>query len=121
MLADHGYGELLFDLRAHGESGGDFFAFGWDADQDMSAALAYLQNRSGVGPNRIGVLGLSIGAEVVMQGAANINEVEAVVAEGSGYRMVEEWLLAPEAPGKILTPGQWIFSQLVSYYLVFLK
>jgi fermentation-respiration switch protein FrsA (DUF1100 family) len=109
MLADHGYGELLFDLRAHGESGGDVFAFGWDADQDISAALAYLQNRSGVGPNRIGVLGLSIGAEVVMQGAANINEVEAVVAEGSGYRMVEEWLLAPEAPGKILTPGQWIF------------
>lgn len=109
MLADHGYGVLLFDLRAHGESGGDVFAFGWDADKDISAALTYLQNRADVEPNRIGVLGLSIGAEVVLQAAANTDKIKAVVAEGSGYRMVEEWLLAPEAPGKILAPGQWIF------------
>ena len=81
MLADHGYGVLLFDLRAHGESGGDVFAFGWDADKDISAALAYLQNRTDVDPNRIGALGLSIGAEVVLQAAANTDEIKAVVAE----------------------------------------
>lgn len=109
MLADQGYGVLLFDLRAHGESGGDIFAFGWDADKDISAALRYLQNRPELEPNRIGALGLSIGAEVVLQAAANTDEIKAVVAEGSGSRMFEEWLLAPQAPGKILAPGQWIF------------
>jgi fermentation-respiration switch protein FrsA (DUF1100 family) len=109
MLARHGYGVLLFDLRAHGESGGNSFAFGWDADQDVFAALAYLQNRPEVNPDQIGALGISIGGEVVLQAAAKTSQLKAVVAEGSGSRMLQEWLLAPTAPGLGLTPGMWVF------------
>jgi esterase/lipase len=111
MLARHGYGVLLFDLRAHGESGGNTFAFGWDADQDVfaAAALGYLQNRPDVNPEHIGALGLSVGGEIVLQTAANTSQLKAVVAEGSGSRMPKEWLLAPTSPGLVLTPGMWVF------------
>jgi fermentation-respiration switch protein FrsA (DUF1100 family) len=109
MLARHGYGVLLLDLRAHGESGGNTFTFGWNADQDVFAALDYLQNRPDVNPDAIGALGLSIGGEIVLQAAAHTPQLKAVVAEGSGSRMLEEWLLAPTSPGLVLTPGMWVF------------
>ena len=109
MLADHGYGVLLFDLRAHGESKGDVFAFGWDADRDIEAAITYLQQRGDVEPGRIGAIGLSVGGEIVLQAATKYDEIKAVVAEGSGTRMLPEWLLAPEPPGRILIPGHWVF------------
>ena len=35
MLARHGYGVLLFDLRGDGESQGDPNGFGWDSDRDV--------------------------------------------------------------------------------------
>lgn len=109
LLARHGYGVLLLDLRAHGESGGNTFAFGWDADQDVLAALDYLQNRPDINPDRVGALGLSIGGEIVLQSAAYTSQLKAVVAEGSGFRVLKEWLLAPTSPGLVLTPGMWVF------------
>jgi len=109
LLAQHGYGVLFFDLRAHGHSEGDIFPFGWDADEDVFAALAYLQDRSDVDPQRIGVLGLSIGAEVALQAAADTSRIKAVVAEGSGGRTLEEWSIAPDPPGLINAPGCWVY------------
>lgn len=59
-LARHGYGVLLFDLRAHGESGGDYFMAA-DSSSDVQAAVSYLQNRPEVDAQRIGGIGLSLG------------------------------------------------------------
>src|SRR6266545_6092883 len=56
MLARHGYGVLLLDLRGHGNSGGHV-ALGWDANLDIDAALAYLRSRPDVDRERIGALG----------------------------------------------------------------
>lgn len=111
LLARHGYGVLLFDLRAHGESDGDVFAFGWDAEEEVAAALHYLHGRSEVDPGRIGILGLSIGGEMALQAAAGTEEIRAVVAEGSSSRMLAEWVLAPSPPGWILLPGRWVYDQ----------
>ncbi len=63
MLARHGYGVLLFDRRGEGESDGDPNAFGWAADKDLDAAVAFLQQRPDVDRNRIGGIGLSVGGE----------------------------------------------------------
>lgn len=113
LLARSGFGVLMLDLRAHGESQGQSFAFGWDADQDIFAALDYLQGRPEVDPQRIGALGLSIGAEIILQAAARDHRLRAVVAEGAGSRSFDEWMLAPasagEPPWPLLVPGQWTF------------
>ena len=92
MLARHGYGVLLFDRRGEGDSEGDPNALGWDGEKDVDAALAFLQKRPDVDPNRIGGIGLSVGGEVLIQTAAHTDELKAVVSEGAGIRSVKESL-----------------------------
>ena len=70
MLARHGYGVLLFDRRGQGESGGDPHAFGWEGEKDVKAAVAFLQRRPDVDPERIGGLGLSVSGEMMLHAAA---------------------------------------------------
>lgn len=112
LFADHGYGVLMIDLRAHGKSEGEYFAFGWDADRDVYAALDYLQGRPDVDPERIGVMGLSIGAEVAMLAASRDTRIGAVVSEGAGCLTMEDWMIAPDPP-RILVPGDWVYFKFV--------
>ena len=79
MLAHAGYGVLLYDARGRGESGGHENAFGWQWDRDVHGAVSYLVAR---GVHRIGLLGLSTGAEAVVTEAASDPRVGAVVADG---------------------------------------
>jgi uncharacterized protein len=90
MLARHGYGVLLFDRRGEGRSDGDPNAFGWGGDRDVKAAIEYLQQRPDVDPERIGGLGLSVGGELMLEVAAESEELRAVVSEGAGSRMYSE-------------------------------
>jgi pimeloyl-ACP methyl ester carboxylesterase len=101
MLAGHGYGVLLFDRRGEGESEGDPNAFGWMGTRDVSAAVAYLQSRPDVDPDRIGGVGLSVGGEVMLQAAAETDELKAVVSEGAGMRSVREAVHLPGS-GKVV-------------------
>jgi pimeloyl-ACP methyl ester carboxylesterase len=82
FLAQHGYGVLLFDLRGHGDSEGKLWLYGWQGHRDVLGALAYLQNRSDVAPNRIGAVGLSAGGEAVLHAAAVNDQIKAVVSDG---------------------------------------
>lgn len=95
LLAKHGYGVLLFDRRGEGESEGDPNTLGWRGTRDVKAALAYLKSRSDVDPNRIGAVGLSVGGEVLLQAAAETDELKAVVSEGAGMRSVREAVHLP--------------------------
>jgi uncharacterized protein len=90
MLARHGYGVLLFDRRGEGESEGDPNAWGWGGGADVKAAIAYLQRRPDVDPDRIGGIGLSVGGEMMIETAAETDELAAVVSEGAGPRSVYE-------------------------------
>ena len=117
VLIRHGYGVLLFDRRGEGESGGDPNAFGWDADKDMNAAVAYLQQRPDVDRNRIGGIGLSVGGETLLQTAAESDGLKAVVADGAGSRSLREELVRPgsgkwgEIPTSlVITAGTMLFS-----------
>lgn len=93
MLAEQGYGVLLLDMRGYGESKGDPNAFGWGCTRDVDAGVAFLQARPDVDPERIGGLGLSVGAEQMIEAAAANPAIRAVVADGAGERSVRESLL----------------------------
>jgi MYXO-CTERM domain-containing protein len=90
MLARHGYGVLLFDRRGEGESDGDGNLFGWGGDKDILAAVEYLKTRPDVEPGRIGGIGFSVGGELMLQAAAETNDLAAVVSEGAGTRWLAE-------------------------------
>lgn len=86
VLAGHGYGVLMVDPRGQGRSGGHAMDAGWYGDRDISAAVTFLQHQPGVDPNRIGVLGLSMGGEEAIGAAAANPAIRAVVAEGATHR-----------------------------------
>jgi pimeloyl-ACP methyl ester carboxylesterase len=79
LMARAGYGVLLYDARGRGESAGHENAFGWEWDRDVRGAVSYLTAR---GIHRVGLLGLSTGAEAVVTEAASDPRVKAVVADG---------------------------------------
>jgi fermentation-respiration switch protein FrsA (DUF1100 family) len=82
LLARHGYGVLLYDARGRGESEGSPNALGWGWEKDVAGALAFLTDRPDVDSARIGGLGLSTGAEALVEVAAERRELRALVADG---------------------------------------
>jgi uncharacterized protein len=96
MLARHGYGVLLFDRRGEGRSEGTPNSWGWGGDADAKAAIEYLQRRPDVDPDRIGGIGLSVGGEMLIETAAETDELRAVVSDGAGARSYNEDKLIPE-------------------------
>lgn len=59
-----GYGSLLLDLPAHGESTGSRITFGYREAEGVRAALAYL--RQELPEKAIGVVGVSVGAAAIV-------------------------------------------------------
>ena len=89
MLARAGYGVLLYDARGNGDSEGRHDAMGWTWEPDITAAVDFLSHRPDV-TGRIGALGISTGAEAVLQAAARDDEIAAVVSDGAIARNLAE-------------------------------
>ena len=83
LLRRHGYGVLLYDSRGRGESEGTPNAWGWGWEKDVEGALAFLGARDDVEDGRIGGLGLSTGADVLIHVAPEHRELRAVVSDGA--------------------------------------
>ncbi|PIY95684.1 MAG: hypothetical protein COY66_06165 [Candidatus Kerfeldbacteria bacterium CG_4_10_14_0_8_um_filter_42_10] len=83
------YNLLFFDFRYFGESEGSYTTIGWKEQKDLQAAVSYLKTRSDVDPQKIGVMGFSLGGAVAIMGAGNIPEVKAVVAD-SPYATLDD-------------------------------
>ncbi len=82
-LAAAGYGVLLFDLRAHGESGGDTVTWGDRERRDVTAALDFVSRRPDVDPERLGLFGFSMGGTTSLLVASEDARVKAVAAAGA--------------------------------------
>jgi pimeloyl-ACP methyl ester carboxylesterase len=98
LLADHGYGVLLFDRRGEGESEGDPNLFGWQGERDVLAAVDFLQERDDVDPQRIGAIGLSVGGEILIEAATKTTALKAIVVEGASGRSVRDALVNRDEP-----------------------
>jgi poly(3-hydroxybutyrate) depolymerase len=83
LLSKRGYGVLLYDSRGRGESEGSPVSFGWGWAKDVGGAIGFLRERPDVDPERIGGLGLSTGADVLIEVAAERKDLKAVVADGA--------------------------------------
>jgi hypothetical protein len=106
LLARHGYGVLLHDARGRGESDGSENNYGWDWGKDIAGALAFLKRQDGVDPERIGALGLSTGADVLIEVAAERDDVKALVADGAAAGSFEDGQrLSGVSPA---TPPAWL-------------
>jgi uncharacterized protein len=86
LLARHGFGVLVYDSRGRGESEGDHNAFGWGWEKDVAGAIEFLRARPDVDDGRIGGLGLSTGADVLIEVAAHDRRMRAVVSDGATAR-----------------------------------
>ncbi len=108
VLADHGYGVLLYDARGHGRSGGRAMDFGWYGDLDVAAAVSFLSEQPNVEWGGIGLLGSSMGGEQAVGAIAHDDRVAAVVAEGVTNRVATDKAWLSDQFG---VPG-WVQEQL---------
>jgi dienelactone hydrolase len=99
VLARSGFGVLLLDARGHGQSGGDAMDFGWHGDQDVAAAVSYLETRPDVDESRIGAVGLSMGGEQALGALGSDPRLRAVVAEGATGRVAQDRAWMPDEYG----------------------
>jgi alpha-beta hydrolase superfamily lysophospholipase len=87
LLARHGYGVLVYDARGSGTSSGPRNAYGWGWASDVRAAIAFAAGRPVVWPDQVAGLGLSSGADVLIEVAADpAAGLAAVVADGATAR-----------------------------------
>jgi uncharacterized protein len=83
FLAREGYGLLLFDLGAHGESGGTVSTYGDREASQVAAAVDFAARQPEVDPQRIGALGFSLGGYSVLKAAPQEPRLKAVVVEAA--------------------------------------
>ncbi|HMA34822.1 MAG TPA: alpha/beta fold hydrolase [Chloroflexia bacterium] len=82
-----GYSVLLFDWRGWGASDGGMTTFGVHEVDDLSGAMNYLQARPDLRHPRFGGLGVSMGAGLMLLGAAHDHRLAAVVCDSTYERI----------------------------------
>lgn len=111
-----GFNLLMFDLRNHGESASaPPVTLGVDESRDVLGAVAYVNGRSEVDPNRVGVIGFSMGANAALYAMTKTNAIKGLIAVqptsptifAEGYA---SYLLGPL--GKLVLPLAELFYTL---------
>ena len=118
LRQEAGYSVLLFDFRASGESEGSEATLGYREKNDILGAIAYLQSRPEVDPERIGALGSSMGAAALLMLGEEAQRLRAVVADSafaSAENLVgqfDRWFRLPPVFFSRVVP--WAVERLVS-------
>lgn len=81
-LLARGYDVLLFDLRGTGRSAGSHETFAAQEPRDLLGAYDFLRSR-GYRPDRMTVLGNSMGAATVIEAAPQLRDVAALVSDSA--------------------------------------
>ena len=105
LLARHGYGVLLYDSRGRGRSEGRQNAWGWGWKNDVEGAVAFLKARPEVDESRMGALGLSSGADALVQVAGTNRDLKAYVADGTAASSYDD---VHEVMGINLATPMWL-------------
>jgi dipeptidyl aminopeptidase/acylaminoacyl peptidase len=89
-LARSGFGVLVYDARASGESDGVRVTWGVEEQWDLRAAIDFLVARSDVDSARVGAQGLSVGGSTVALGAARDRRIRAVLLNATWTSLRDE-------------------------------
>lgn len=81
FLFKHKYSVMLFDFQSYGHSQGIMSTLGMVESEDILAAISFLHVYPSTANNKIGVLGLSMGATAAILAAARTTAILALVAE----------------------------------------
>jgi dipeptidyl aminopeptidase/acylaminoacyl peptidase len=79
-LHDAGFAVLLIDARCHGRSDGEAFTSMPRFAEDIAAGLAWLKRQPDIAPDRLALLGHSVGAAACLLHASRHHDVRAVVS-----------------------------------------
>jgi pimeloyl-ACP methyl ester carboxylesterase len=115
LLAQHGYGVLLYDQRASGESDGENLSWGWRDVADVSDAVQYLQAGKRYAPAQIGIYGCSTGAEIALASTALNGDLRAVAAEDAEYSTTRDILIMPDWKDQLFFPGYHLFIKVMEW------
>lgn len=114
QLVPAGYGVLMYDERASGESEGPYRSYGWEDPRDVGGAIRFIEARQAEGQGRIGIAGCSIGGQISLQSAAHYPEIGAVWADGSGGVRAQDLPISTNPLIFLVTmanyPLDWMFS-----------
>ncbi len=78
-----GYSLLAFDARNHGSSSPEKHPTVWTFSQDTNAAVTYLLEQGLAEPDRVGVIGLSVGGGAAINASARDHRIKSVVTVGA--------------------------------------
>lgn len=111
-LTKAGYGVLMYDERASGESSGAYRSYGWEDHLDVKAAVQFIHSREP--GERIGAAGCSTGASIVVYSAALYPEIEAAWGDGNSSVRAQD-LPAPKNPLMAIVIGNnyaldWVYE-----------
>jgi pimeloyl-ACP methyl ester carboxylesterase len=111
LLERRGFGVLVYDARGRGESDGSPSGYGWGWSKDVEGALDYLAGRTDVDPARIGGLGLSTGADALLEVAADRPDLAAVVTDGAAAMSWQDGRRVGGTP--LETAAGWVMFQAI--------
>ncbi|MEW5939979.1 MAG: alpha/beta fold hydrolase, partial [Chloroflexota bacterium] len=107
QLVPAGYGVLMYDERASGESEGTRRTYGWEDPRDVGAAIGFIEARPESSQGRIGIVGCSIGGQIALQGAAYHPEIGAVWADGASTVRAQDYP-APNLVFGLIKTGNYL-------------
>lgn len=112
QLTDTGYGVLMYDERASGESAGDYRSYGWEDHLDVKAAVQFIHSQNP--DEHIGAAGCSTGASIVVYSAALYPEIEAAWGDGNSSVRAQD-LPKPQNPLMAIIIGNnyvidWLYA-----------
>jgi uncharacterized protein len=102
-LHSAGFAVLLIDARCHGLSDDETFTSMPRFAEDIDAGLAWLRARSDIDPNRLALLGHSVGAAAALLHASRHHDIRAIVSL-SAFAHPREVMLRLMAENRIPYP-----------------
>jgi alpha-beta hydrolase superfamily lysophospholipase len=117
FLAKAGYGVFVIDLRAHGSSDGDTSTYGLREAEDVAGAVDYLLHRLDVNGQKIGTLGISLGARAALCGALKTDCIRALVLEGLGPATLNDHGRPASLQRWVRYPFDWLYHRIYEYMI----
>lgn len=116
VLAERGFGLLMYDMRAHGRSTGNLGTRGWLEVNDLNGAADYLLTRPQVNKNKIGAMGFFLGGQITVRAVAENKSIKAMIAEDpSPATLTDHPMLAGFSFRKLINyPAKWMFYRILS-------